>query len=203
MRLHDGGRAPNPRRVRIFLAEKGLAVPLVPVDINRGEHRTDAFRALNPYEGIPVLELEDGTAISETVAICRYIEELHPDPPLFGVGARERADVEMWNRRVEFGLYAAIQAVFRHSHPGALWLEPKQVPEWADLNRPRVLRHLQLLDERLSRSEHLAGARFTVADITAFIAIDFMRITKTAIPEDMAGLLRWKAAVAARPSIAA
>jgi glutathione S-transferase len=203
MRLHDGGRAPNPRRVRIFLAEKDLTVPLVPVDINRHEHRTDGFRKLNPYQGIPVLELDDGTAISESVAICRYFDELRPEPPLFGTSAKERALVEMWNRRIEFGLYAAVQAVFRHSHPGALWLEAKQVPDWAELNRPRVLDHLKLLDDQLSRHTYVVGERFTIADITAFIAVDFMRITKTAIPEEMAGLARWKALVGARPSIAA
>jgi glutathione S-transferase len=204
MKLHDGGRAPNPRRVRIFLAEKGLPLPtLVPVDLNRHEHRSDDFRRLNPYQGLPVLELDDGTTISESVAICRYFEELHPEPALFGVGPLERTLVEMWNRRIEFGLYAAVQAVFRHSHPGALWLEAKQVPDWAELNRPRVFQHLKLLDDQLSRHTYVAGERFTIADISAFIAVDFMRINRTAIPEEMAGLARWKAAVGARQTIAA
>jgi glutathione S-transferase len=203
MRLHDGGRAPNPRRVRIFLAEKGLALPLVPVDMTKHEHRTESFRALNPYRGIPVLELDDGTAISESVAICRYIEELHPEPPLFGVGALERARVEMWNRRIEFGLYTAVQAVFRHSHPGGAWLEARQVPEWAELNKPRVIEHLSLLDAQLALHPHVAGERYSIADITALVAVDFMRINRTAIPDDLKHLLRWKAAVSARASASA
>lgn len=203
MRLHDGGRAPNPRRVRIFLAEKGLTIPLVPVDITKYEHRTEAFRALNPYQGIPVLELDDGTAIAESIAICRYLEELHPEPPLFGSGALERAQVEMWNRRIEFGLYAAVQAVFRHSHPGGAWLEGRQAPEWAEINRPRVIDHLKLLDAQLARHTYVAGENYSVADITALVAVDFMRITKTAIPEELVHLLRWKEAVMARPATSA
>lgn len=203
MRLHDGGRAPNPRRVRFFLAEKGLAIALVPVDLLKGEHRSEAFRRLNPYEGIPVLELDDGTAIAESVAICRYVEELHPEPPLFGIGASERAMVEMWNRRAEFGLYTAVQAVFRHGHPGGAALEPVQAPQWAEINRPRVLQHLRLLEERLATAPFLAGERFSIADITAFIAVDFMRITRIAIPPDHTHLLAWRDGVAARPGASA
>jgi glutathione S-transferase len=203
MRLHDSGRAPNPRRVRFFLAEKGLPLPRVPVDILRGEHRSEAFRRLNPYEGIPVLELDDGTTIAESVAICRYFEELHPQPPLFGAGAQERAMVEMWNRRAEFGLYSAVQAVFRHSHPGGAALEAVQVPQWAEINRPRVLHHLRLLEERLATVPFLAGERFSIADITAFIAVDFMRIIRVGIPPDHTHLLAWRDGVAARAGASA
>src|SRR4051794_10644735 len=112
MKLYEEGRAPNPRRLRIFLAEKGLSVPRVQIDLNKGEHKTPAFTALNPLQRTPALELDDGTVIAESIAICRYFEELHPDPPLFGVGALERARVEMWQRRLEFGLLGTVAAGF-------------------------------------------------------------------------------------------
>ena len=138
MKLYDGGRAPNPRRVRIFFAEKGLALPeLVPVDMARKEHKTEAFTRINPAQRLPVLELDDGTALAETIAICRYIEALHPEPPLFGRDAKEQATIEMWNRRVELGLFASVAAVFRHSHPSMAELE-EQVPEWAEANRDQI-----------------------------------------------------------------
>ena len=124
MKLYDGGRAPNPRRVRIFFAEKGIPLPeIVAVDIGQKEHLTDAFARLNPVQRLPVLELDDGTALAETIAICRYIESLHPQPPLFGRDAKEQALIEMWSRRVELGLFAAVTAVFRHGHPSMAELE--------------------------------------------------------------------------------
>ncbi len=108
MKLYDGGRAPNPRRVRIFLAEKGLSVPMVQVDIMAGEQKAPEIAALNPMMRVPILEFDDGTVLSESVAICRYFEEMHPEPPLMGVDARDRATVEMWNRRMELNLGLAI-----------------------------------------------------------------------------------------------
>ena len=135
MRLYDGGRAPNPRRVRIFLAEKGMSVPIERVDLAALEHKSAEFTALNPLQRVPVLVLDDGTVITESIAICRYIEGLRPEPPLFGRGALEIALTEMWNRRVELNLYQAVSAVFRHTHPAMKDLE-SQVPEWGEGNEP-------------------------------------------------------------------
>lgn len=200
MRLHDSGRAPNPRRVRIFLAEKGVTIPLVPVDIGRGEHKTPAFTALNPFQRTPVLELDDGTAIAESVAICRYIEELHPEPALFGTGARERALVDMWQRRLEFGLLTAVAAVFRHSHPAMAEWEVPQVAAWGEANRPKVADMLGLLDRHLADQPFVAGERFSIADITGLVALDFLKPARLAIPEELAHVRRWHAALRARPS---
>ena len=203
MKLYDGGRAPNPRRVRIFFAEKGVPLPeLVPVDIAKKEHRTEAFTRLNPAQRLPVLLLDDGTALSETMAICRYVESLNPEPALFGRGAKDQALVEMWNRRIELGLFAAVAAVFRHSHPSMAELED-QVPEWAQANRESLDDHLWLLELQLASSPFLCGEAFTVADITAAIAVDFMRPSRIPLPEDFANIRRWHGEIAARPSWAA
>ena len=128
MMLYDGGRVPNARRVRMFLAEKGITVPMTPVDLGRNEHKSTAFSALNPLHRVPVLVLDDGTVLTESIAICRYFEELHPEPPLFGTGARERALVEMWQRRLELELFFPIAHVFRHLHPAMATFEVPQVP---------------------------------------------------------------------------
>jgi glutathione S-transferase len=200
MKLYDGGRAPNPRRVRIFLAEKGISVPLEPVDLGKMEHRSDAYKAVNPMQRLPALELDDGTVITESIAICRYFEAFHPEPPLFGTDARDAAIVEMWNRRAELHLYAPVSTVFRHSHPAMAGYEVPQVPEWAEANKPRVTEFLQLLDRQLSGRPFVAGARYTVADITALVAVDLMKPAKLAVPEDLAALRRWHAAVSGRPS---
>ncbi len=200
MKLYDGGRAPNPRRVRVFLAEKGVDVTLEPVDIGALEHKSDSFTELNPYQQLPVLELDDGTRISETVAICRYIEETHPEPPLFGVNAIDRAIVEMWQRRIEIGLFLRVAAVFRHLHPAMKELEVPQVPDWGEANRPKVLEQFRFLDDELATRPFIAGDRFTIADITGMIALDFCKPAKIDIPEDLTNLQRWYAAVKARPS---
>lgn len=200
MKLYDGGRAPNPRRVRIFFAEKGVPLPeLVPVDIGKREHKSEAFTRLNPSQRLPVLVLDDGTALAETIAICRYIESLHPQPPLFGRDAREQALVEMWNRRIELGLFSAVAAVFRHSHPSMAELET-QVPEWAEANREQIDDHLWLLELQLAGSLFLCGEDLTVADITAGIAIDFMKPSRIPLPEDFVQIRRWHAELSARPS---
>lgn len=200
MKLYDGGRAPNPRRVRIFFAEKGVPLPeLVPVDMGKREHKSEAFTKLNPAQRLPVLVLEDGTALAETIAICRYIESLHPQPPLFGRDAREQALVEMWNRRIELGLFAAVAAVFRHSHPSMAELET-QVPEWAEANREQIDDHLWLLELQLAGGRFVCGEDLTVADITAGIAIDFMKPSRIPLPEDFVQIRRWHAELTARPS---
>jgi glutathione S-transferase len=202
MRLFDSGRAPNPRRVRIFLAEKGIEVPTEQVDIAAGQHKSAEFTALNPMQRLPVLQLEDGTVISESVAICRYFEGLRPEPPLFGRGAREEALVEMWNRRLEHGLLGAVAAVFRHLHPAMREMEA-QVPEWGEANKPRVLDFLAILDRALRDNLFICGEHYTIADITGMVAIDFMKPAKLSVPPEFAHLRRWHALVAARPSASA
>jgi glutathione S-transferase len=203
MKLIDGGRAPNPRRVRIFLAEKGISVPTETVDFMNRAHHTQAFKKINPMQRVPILILDDGTAISESAAICRYFEALHPDPPLFGTGAREQAVIEMWNRRMELNVLAAITAVFRHSHPAMAELEVPQVPEWAEANRPKVLFYLDWLNTELASREFVAGDRFSIADITAMVSIDFLKPTKMTVPETLSDLLGWHERTKARPSAAA
>lgn len=201
MKLYDGGRAPNPRRVRIFFAEKGIPLPeIIPVDLNKGEHKSEAHARLNPAQQVPVLVLDDGTPLSETMAICRYLEAIHPDPPLFGIGAKNSAIIEMWNRRAELGLYTALQHVFRHSHPGMAELEKPQVADWADANRPRAIRQLHVLNAQLEHHRFLTGDAFTVADITAGVATDFLKVAKVAMPEECMHLMRWHAELRARPS---
>lgn len=203
MRLYDGGRVPNARRVRIFLAEKGITVPMVPVDLAKGEHYSDAYRAKNPLARVPMLELDDGTILTESIAICRYFEEVWAEPPLFGTGPLERAMVEMWNRRAELELYFAIQAVFRHTHPGMAAAEVPQIAEWGQVNRTRAISALELLDARLAETRYLAGPNFSVADITALVSVDFLKAARLALPEDLANLRRWHGEVSARPSAGA
>lgn len=203
MKLYDGGRAPNPRRVRIFLAEKGIGVPTEQVDLGALEHKKEPFAAVNPMQRVPVLVLDDGTTISESIAICRYFEALQPDPPLFGRGAEGAALVEMWNRRAELNLLHPVMHVFRHTHPGMKALEVPQVPDWAEANKPRVFEFLRFLDGELKGRRFIAGDQFTVADITALMAVDLMKPAKLAVPEEFTNLRRWHAEVSARPSAAA
>jgi glutathione S-transferase len=203
MKLYDGGRAPNPRRVRVFLAEKGISVPLEPVDLARLAHKSALFTALNPLQRVPALLLEDGTVITESIAICRYFEELHPEPPLFGSGALEVAQVEMWNRRLELNLLLSVMHVLRHSHPAMRDVEVPQVPAWAEANKPRIAEFLGLFDQALADREFAAGDRYSVADITGLVAIDFMKPAKLAMPATLENVRRWHASVSARPSAGA
>ncbi|RWK11801.1 MAG: glutathione S-transferase [Mesorhizobium sp.] len=203
MKLFDGGRAPNPRRVRVFLAEKGLSVPLVPVDMGALEHRGQPVASRNALRRLPVLELDDGTVITESIAICRYFEELHPEPALFGKGALGKAKVEMWQRRMEFNLLSCVAAAFRHIHPAMKDWEVPQIPEWGEANKPKAIEFLRLLDRELADREFAAGDTYSVADITGLIAIDFMKPARIKVPEDCANVLRWHAALSSRPSAAA
>ncbi|HWM81106.1 MAG TPA: glutathione S-transferase [Pseudolabrys sp.] len=200
MKLYDGGRAPNPRRVRIFLAEKGITVPLVPVDLGGLEHKGAAFTALNPMQRLPALALDDGTVLTESIAICRYFEALHPQPPLFGRDPQDRAVVEMWERRVEFHLLTPVSNVFRHSHPAMKEMEVPQVPAFGEASRPKAIAFLEFLDGELSRRPYVAGDRYSVADITALVSVDFMKPVKLAVPDHLAHVRRWHAEVSARPS---
>jgi glutathione S-transferase len=200
MKLYDAGRAPNPRRVRIFLAEKGVEVPLVPVDLGRLEHKAPAFVAVNPLKQTPALELDDGTILTESIAICRYFEELHPEPPLFGVGPLGRATVEMWQRRIEFGLLGTVAAVFRHLHPAMAEMEVPQVAVWGEANKPKILGFLRILDRHLAGRAFVCGESFSVADITGLVALDFMKPARLAVPDEFANVKRWHADLSARPS---
>jgi glutathione S-transferase len=200
MKFYDGGRAANPRRVRIFLAEKGISVPTEQVDIGALQHRGEAYSAINPMQRLPALVLDDGTAIAESIAICRYFEALHPDPPLFGRGALDTASVEMWNRRVEFHLFLPVTTVFQHLHPYMKALVDPQVPEWGEANKPRIGDFLKFLDGELENRPYVAGKEFTVADITALVAVDFMKVSKLAVPDGLSNFARWREAVSGRPS---
>jgi glutathione S-transferase len=200
MELIDGGRAPSPRRVRIFLAEKGIEVPRRQVDFANLEQFSEAFTALNPMQRVPVLILDDGTPISETMAICRYFEALQPEPNLLGRDAREVAFIEMWNRRVEMNFYAAVSSAFRHLSPAMSASEKPQIPEWGEANKAKALAFLAVLDRELGRRQFVAGDRFTVADITTLATVDFMRAPKIELPADMKNIIRWHAEVSARPS---
>jgi glutathione S-transferase len=203
MKLYDGGRAPNPRRVRVFLAEKGIEILAEQVDLGSLQHRSEAYTAINPMQRVPALVLDDGTVITESIAICRYFEALQPDPPLFGRGALDGALVEMWNRRAELHLFLPVSHIFRHLHPAMAQMESPQVPDWGEANKPRVMAFLQFLDGELKDRAFVAGADYSVADITAMVAVDFMRVSKLAVPETLANLKRWHQAVTARPSAAA
>jgi len=200
MKLYDSKQAPNPRRARIFLAEKGIVLPTEQVDIMAMQHKTPEYTAINPLQRMPALVLDDGTVITESIAICRYFEVLQPEPPLFGVGAKEIALVEMWNRRCEINFFANVAAVFRHLHPAMKELEVPQVPAWAEANKPRVAWFLQLLDGELATREFIASDRYSVADITALVTVDFLKPAKIPMPEGLANVQRWHAAVSARPS---
>jgi glutathione S-transferase len=200
MKLYDAGRAPNPRRVRIFLAEKGVEVPLVPIDLGRLEHKAPAYVAVNPLQRTPALEFDDGTVLTESIAICRYFEELHPEPPLFGTDALERARVEMWQRRLEFGLLGTVASVFRHLHPAMAEMEVPQVAAWGETNKPKVIEFLRFLDGELEGRQFVAGERFSVADITGLVGLDFMKPAKIGLPDELANVRRWHERLSARPS---
>ena len=203
MKLYDGGRAPNPRRVRIFLAEKGIEVPLEPVDMGAMAHRSAEVTGLNPLQRLPVLVLDDGTVLTESIAICRYFEELHPEPPLFGSGALGRAQVEMWQRRMELNLLMPVAHAFRHIHPAMAEWEVPQIAAWGEANKPKAVEFLSLLDRELAGREFVAGDAYTVADITGLVSLDFMKPARIELPAGLSHVRRWYDAVKARPSAAA
>lgn len=200
MKLYDMSRAPNPRRVRIFLAEKGIDIPKQEVDLGALEQRGEKYTAINPMQRVPALELDDGTVISESMAICLYFEKLHPEPNLFGRDALECAMVEMWNRRLELHFYGPVSQSFRHTSPGMAAREKVQVAEWGNVCRDQAVDFLNFLESELGKREYVAGNRFTVADINALCTVDFMRVIKLALTPEMKNLTRWHAAVSARPS---
>ncbi len=207
MKFYDCTTAPSPRRVRIFAAEKGISLPTVQVDLRNGEQFTDAFRAINPECTVPALALDDGTVIADAVAICGYIEELHPHPPLIGSMPQERAVVTALNRQIERdGFFAAMDA-FRNAAKGLKGRalpgphDYDQIPELAERGRARVTNFFHAMDTRLAGREFLAGGRFTIADISTLVLTDMaVGMVKLPIPGECANLRRWYAAVSARPS---
>ena len=203
MKIYDGGRAPNPRRVQIFLKEKGLELETQQLDLNALEHRSLAMLAKNPTATVPFLELDDGTVLSETIAICRYLEALNPEPNLFGVTPLECAQIEMWNRRVEFGFFMRVAQSFRHLHPGAAVLEGDQIAAWGLKNQTLAVEYLEILDGQLAGSPFIAGERFSVADITTIVAVQFCKPARVEIPEEgLTNFKRWMEEISARPSMA-
>jgi glutathione S-transferase len=206
MKLYDCGPAPNPRRVRIFLAEKGINIPKVQVNLREHEQFSPEFRKLNPACTVPVLELDDGTALCEVVAIYRYLEEAYSDPPLLGVDARDKAIVAMWDHWCELDGFLAVAEAFRNASPAFKGRaltgpeETEQIPALAERGRVRVRRFFEALDARLGGQEFIAGPRYTAADITALVAVDFAGWIKMSIPEEYQNARRWHAAVSERPS---
>jgi glutathione S-transferase len=194
--------APNPRRVRIFLAEKGIDLPETALDLRGREHKSDAHLARNSLGQVPSLELDDGTVISETVAICRYFEEVHPTPPLFGVTAAEKAQVDMWVRRIEFQLMMPVGNFWRHAHPFTAALLT-QYKEFGDSNREAYAKAQRWLDRELAGHDFIAGRTFGMADICALSTVDFATWIGLPIDAERANLAAWHARVSARPSAAA
>jgi glutathione S-transferase len=208
--LYQSNASPNSRRVRIYLAEKGLKVAVVPVDLGTKEQFSEAYRAINPRSVVPTLVLEDGTAIGEVPAIWRYVEEAYPEPPLLGTTAKEKALVTMWERRAELEGFAAVMEAVRnaaaglkgHAIAGPHGYE--QIPALADRGKLRVIDFYADLDARLAGVPFVAGDRFSVADITAVVTVDFAtRAMGMPIPEGHAASKRWYDAVSARPSVTA
>ena len=199
MKLYDFTRAPNPRRVRIFLAEKGITVPTEQVDLMTGANRSPEGLRRNPYGGLPVLELDDGTCIAESVAICRYFEETHPQPPLLGTDAKDKAIVEMWQRRIEINLFGQIGRYFQHSSE-MFKTRIKQVPEIAAAAKDGAVAQLRFVDGLIGERPFVAGERYTIADITLLVAVDFAKFAGIPLEPGMTNLARWHTAVAARPS---
>jgi glutathione S-transferase len=206
MKFYDCATAPSPRRVRIFLAEKSIAVPIVQVDLRHGEQFTAAFRKINPDCTVPVLELDDGACITDAIAICVYFETLAPQPPLLGTGAESRGLIAAAQRRAEReGFYAVVEA-FRnftpglkgHAIPGPDGYE--QIPALAERGRARVQRFLEATDAVLADRAFVCGADYTIADITTLVAVDWAARIKLAIPERCVHLRRWHDTVSARPS---
>ena len=202
MRLYTAARAPNPRRVDMFLAEKGVRdIERLLVDLNASEHKRDGFLARNPLARVPVLELDDGRYLAESRAICTYLETVYPEPNLMGRDGEERAFIEMADRQIEFHLFAAIGNCIRHTHPGLAVLEQPQFPDYGTAQGQKMREIARWLDGHLGSRLYVAGERFTIADITAFCAVEFARLIKfRPADEGMANLQAWRDRIAQRPS---
>jgi len=202
MKLFIAPGAPSPRRVMMFMVEKGISgIDLVNVDLNAQEHKGEAYRAKNPLAKVPALELNDGRVLTETRAICTYLEGLYPDPNLMGVESEERAFIEMADRRVEHYLLAGIANTVRHTHPGLAPLEQPQFPDFGLSQAQKMREAAAWFDHLLERQPWMAGDRFTIADITAFCAIEFAKLMKFSPgKEGMVALQAWRDKMAERPS---
>jgi glutathione S-transferase len=209
MKLYDYQLAPNPRRVRIFLAEKGITVPTVQVDLRAGEQFTPEFRSINPECTVPVLEFDDGRRLAEVIAICLYFELAHPEPALTGVSAQDRAIVADWHHRIERQGFWAVGDAFRNSAPGLKGRalpgpdDYEQIPALAERGRARTARFFEMLDGHLAGRQFIASDRYTIADIIALVTVNFAARISLAIPEGCNDLRRWHETVSARPSAAA
>ncbi|MDT0596205.1 glutathione S-transferase family protein [Glaciecola petra] len=199
MKIYDTKTAPTPRRVRMFLAEKGLEMDYVQVDLAKGENLSPEMRLKNPIAKIPVLELDDGTCISESDAICLYFETLHPNPPLMGNGALEKATVAMWQRQIDLCLFMQIGMCFQHS-TGYFKDRMTPVPEYGKVAGENARKYLNVLDKRVAKYPFMAGENFSIADITALCSIDFARVVNIRISAEQTHLQAWYDKVAARPS---
>ncbi|WP_339950508.1 glutathione S-transferase C-terminal domain-containing protein [uncultured Albimonas sp.] len=200
VRLVTCSTAPNPRRVNAFLVEKGVEIPKVEIELATRAHFEPEHLAKFGTHHLPALELSDGSTLTETMAICRLLEGLYPEPNLMGATPIELARIEQWNRRVEFMIMLPAAYVFRHSHPAMAALEVQE-PVMSEWHRRPLAKGLEVVEARLAESPFLAGDRFTMADINAFIALDFMRVAKTRVPEAHTATLRWQAALKDRPSL--
>ena len=202
MKLYTAARAPNPRRVEMFIAEKGLpGIERVLVDLNTGQHKREDFLRRNPQARVPVLELDDGRCLAESRAICAYLESLYPEPNLMGRDGEERAFIEMADRQVEFGFFLSLMNCVRHTHPGLAVLEQPQFPDYGTAQGAKMRDAARVLDTRLAEQPYLAGERFTIADITAFCALEFARLIKfRPADEGMLHLQAWRDRIAERPS---
>ncbi|MEQ9642989.1 MAG: glutathione S-transferase family protein [Alphaproteobacteria bacterium] len=199
MKLYDLKAGLNPRRVRIFLAEKGIEVPSVQVDMMKHENDAPDYLAKNPMGKMPILELDDGEILAESVAICRYFEAQQPEPPLFGNSPREQAFVEMWNRRMELEIMLPMVNVFQHTSD--FWKgRIEQVPAWGDLNRGKLAERMKWLDGELAERPYIAGDNYTIADITAQCAFVMGKGIGMRIPEELVNLTRWFEQVSGRPT---
>lgn len=203
MLLYDSAVAPNPRRVRIFLAEKGVSIPTRAVDLAKSEQWTPEFCAVNPLRRIPALQLDSGEVLTESVAICRYIEEIFPQPALFGGDALDKARVEMWQRRAELEFFLPVALAFRHSHPAMKQMEKPQIAEIPPVQRLRAIEFAQFLDAELATKPFLAGDFFSIADITALVAADFARPARIDFPKNLTHFAAWREKISQRPSAAA
>lgn len=209
MKLYDFKAAPNPRRVSMFIAEKGLDIPRVEVNLGAKEQLREDYAKVNFFQQIPALELDDGTVLTESVAICLYLERLHPDPCLMGSTPLEEAQILMWDRRMELTGQMAVADAFRNSNPffaGRAISGPddfEQIPALAERGRVRAERFLERLDGFLADRPYIAGEKFSLADITGFVAVDFARIIKLKPPAELVNLTRWYQEIGSRPSAVA
>lgn len=203
MKLYEYQAFPNPRRVRMFLAEKGIDLPREQVDVPAGEHLSPEFLSKNPDGLVPLLELDNGEYISETVAISRYFEERHPQTPLMGKTAQEKAAIEMWQRRIESSLFNTVSTYFHHATDGLGETDRYRNKEWGEKNREMVTQAMVKLNEQLAGNTFIAGDTFSIADITALCAIDFANAVNIGIPEQCTHLKNWHDNVNSRESAAA